>query len=206
MLRRMLSAQETLQLHDTANAHWHDAHLPAPLATTAFTALLLEQHRANFELWHREDAARDPLAADKIIAEVKRAIDKLNQHRNDLVERMDLALLEKAGDQTANAPLHSETPGMMIDRLSILSLKLFHTAEEAARPEATDAHRERNRQRLSLLQQQRSDLARCLDLLWNEVCSGQRRFKLYRQLKMYNDPELNPVLRAHNVPAPIASE
>jgi hypothetical protein len=89
---------------------------------------------------------------------------------------------------------HSETPGMMMDRLSILSLKLFHTQEELDRAAAPPGHRERNAERLATLQEQRDDLARCLDRVWTQVCAGERYFKQYRQLKMYNDPELNPVL------------
>jgi hypothetical protein len=82
----------------------------------------------------------------------------------------------------------------MIDRLSILALKIFHTREEAHRGSATEAHRQRNAERLALLEEQRDDLAACLDALWSEVLDGKRRFKLYRQMKMYNDPELNPVM------------
>jgi len=90
--------------------------------------------------------------------------------------------------------LHSETPGMMIDRLSILSLKIFHTDEEATRTTATEEHRHRNRERLALLQEQRTDLAQALSILLKEILAGQKRFKLYRQLKMYNDPDLNPAI------------
>ncbi len=164
-------------------------------------SLVLQQHRANFDLWHEEDAARNPDASDAEIARVKHAIDRLNQQRNDLVEQIDLALLKLTPDQNSAAPLHSETPGLIIDRLSILALKIFHTGEEAGRADATEAHRSRNRDRLAVLQAQRDDLVACLGELWAQIVSGQRRFKLYRQLKMYNDPTLNPVLyRARQVP------
>ena len=153
----------------------------------------MAQHRANFELWHEEDKARAPEAADAEIARVKQAIDGLNQRRNDLVEKMDLWLMERL-EQDAAAPLHSETPGLMIDRLSILALKIYHTREEAHRRSATEEHRLRNVERLALLEEQREDLAGCLDALWAEVLQGTRRFKLYRQMKMYNDPELNPAV------------
>jgi Protein of unknown function (DUF4254) len=156
-------------------------------------AIALAQHVANFDLWHEEDKARAPEATDTDIAEVKHAIDRLNQKRNDLVEKMDVWLLERL-DQNEQAPLHSETPGLMIDRLSILALKIYHTQEEEHRVTATEAHRQRNSDRLALLKEQRSDLAGCLDVLWSEILKGTRRFKLYRQMKMYNDPELNPAV------------
>lgn len=154
-------------------------------------------HRANFTLWHLEDRARDPAATDTVIAGVKRSIDTANQQRNDLVERFDRDLLQQFADAAlpnVAAPLHSETPGMMVDRLSILSLKLFHTAEEAERSDATATHRERNQQRFAVLQQQSADLQHCLADLLQAVTQGTRGYRLYRQMKMYNDPELNPVL------------
>ena len=159
---------------------------------------ILGNHRANFDLWHEEDKAREPGASDSAIVQVKHNIDALNQRRNDLVEAMDRLLLEAAGRQSPDAPLHSETPGLIIDRLSILALKIFHTEEESRRESATEEHRERNRNRLSLLLEQRGDLAGCLDVLWREVLDQRRRFKLYRQMKMYNDPELNPAIYKHS--------
>jgi len=165
--------------------------MPAP--ADELDQLVVEQHRANFDLWHEEDEARDPEATPEKIVGIKRAIDRLNQRRNDLMERIDRMLLAEAGEQRAEAPLHSETPGMMIDRLSILELKRFHTAEEVARA-AGNEHVQRNRERLVVLKEQRDDLRDALDVLWAEVMSGKRRFKLYRQMKMYNDPALNPVL------------
>lgn len=174
-------------------ALWHTAgEHPLPERDTR---LLL--HRANFDLWHLEDAARDRYAEDTVIAERKRSIDRVNQQRNNLAERVDdelLSLLSAAALPNLSAPLHSETPGMILDRLSILSLKIFHTREEVERHDASPAHAGRNRQRLTILRQQSDDLAGCLSSLWDEVCRGTRRFTLYRQLKMYNDPELNPVL------------
>jgi hypothetical protein len=154
-------------------------------------------HRANFDLWHLEDQARDPDATDANIAQVKRAIDSTNQQRNDTVERIDtafLATLTNAGLPNETAPLHSETPGMMLDRLSILALKIFHTAEQTDRTDVDAAHQRNSLERLAILQQQSSDLTGCLAVLWAQVCRGERRFRQYRQMKMYNDPDLNPVL------------
>ena len=188
----MLDAFSITGMQDERTLAWHGA--SEELKAEGLMGLAVAQHRANFDLWHEEDKARDPGASDAEIAGVKRAIDGLNQRRNDLVEKMDESLLASAGEQNATAPLHSETPGMMIDRLSILALKIYHTREESERETATEAHRVKNAARLEVLKEQRSDLARCLDALWEEVLKRTRRFKLYRQMKMYNDPELNPVV------------
>ncbi|MEO6910484.1 MAG: DUF4254 domain-containing protein [Edaphobacter sp.] len=188
----MLDAFSITGMQDERTLAWHgDAQEPK---TEGLMGLAVAQHRANFDLWHEEDKARDPKASDAEIAGVKRAIDGLNQRRNDLVEKMDEFLLAAAGEQDAAAPLHSETPGMMIDRLSILALKIYHTREESERETATEAHRLKNAARLAVLEEQRGDLAQCLDALWAEVLKRTRRFKLYRQMKMYNDPDLNPVV------------
>jgi hypothetical protein len=128
---------------------------------------------------------------------VKQRIDRTNQLRNDLVEELDrnlLAWMESRGLPNPTAPPNSEPPGMMIDRLSILALKIYHTREEAERVDAPPGHAARNRERLAILEEQRNDLAGCLDALWRETLDGTRRFKLYRQLKMYNDPALNPAI------------
>ena len=177
----------------TAALHEIEAMLDIEANADGLMALVLAQHRANFALWHEEDKARVPGVPDAETAAVKRAIDGLNQRRNDLVEKMDGWLIERL-EQKEEAPLHSETPGLMIDRLSILSLKIYHTRDETHRSSATAEHRAKNAARLALLEEQRSDLAGCLDALWAQVLDGTRRFKLYRQMKMYNDPELNPAV------------
>ena len=213
-----LSANDITALHDHSNDAWHSlpaatSTSPDPLAssTTAavaaalsgtdaakdsFMALVASQHLANFRLWHVEDLARVPTASDTEIASAKRVIDRINQQRNDLAEQLDGWLLIELGSHNGHesAPLHSETPGMMIDRLSILSLKLFHTIEEIGRIDAPPGHAKRNQERRRVLEAQRSDLAACLDSLWQDVNAGSRRFKIYRQMKMYNDPTLNPAL------------
>jgi hypothetical protein len=191
----MLDALLITRMQDemTAVLHVTDGEVDMEGRDDGVMALTMAQHRANFELWHEEDKARAPGVSDAEIVRVKHAIDALNQRRNDLVEKIDLWLMSRL-DQNAAAPLHSETPGLMIDRLSILSLKIYHTREEAHRASATEGHRQRNSERLQLLEEQRGDLAGGLDALWAEVLGGTRRFKLYRQLKMYNDPELNPAV------------
>src|SRR5271163_4034706 len=188
----LIDAHEIAREHDRATSLWHSE--AGAIESTGFLCYVLEQHRANFDLWHEEDRARDTSATAENIAEVKRAIDRLNQQRNDLVERIDETLLAAVREQNPQAPLHSEPPGLIVDRLSILSLKIYHTGEEARRETATEAHRCRNQDRLAVLEEQRTDLANCLNELWRQIVAGERRFKLYRQMKMYNDPELNPVL------------
>jgi hypothetical protein len=191
----MLVASHIVSLQDQLTAHGHDPSSPAPASSSPFAQLVLDQHRANYDLWHREDQARDPHASDATIVQVKHDIDRLNQLRNDLAEQIDIILLQLAPDNPA-APLNSESPGLIIDRLSILALKVFHTEEQLHR--STPEHQHRNQSRLLVLNEQRTDLAACLDALWSDVLAGRRRFKLYRQLKMYNDPTLNPILYARS--------
>lgn len=193
---RLLSGVHILQLFDEWSARWHHQSFASESADP-FDAAVECLHQANFELWHQEDKARDPHAGDAAIATAKRAIDVINQRRNDRMERCDELLLERlAAEKLPNpgAELHSETPGLMLDRLSILSLKLYHTREETERIPSPHGHRERNLRRLAILENQRNDLAMCLDRLWQRVLRGDRRFQVYRQLKMYNDQDLNPVL------------
>lgn len=195
----MLSANAIVDLHDRLTRAWHIAPdpsvEPSVEAASEWLTKVATQHRANFDLWHIEDEARIPGVADAVLAETKRRVDRTNQLRNDLTEGLDRALLDWLEPQklpSPSAPLHSESPGLMIDRLSILALKIFHTREEAERSPSPPGHAARNRERLAILEEQRSDLADCLEAMWRETLSGERRFKLYRQLKMYNDPNLNP--------------
>lgn len=207
----MVSATEIVALQDELTRAWHgkpdaetDRPSPAPADGSGQSSVgsewldrVARQHRANFDLWHIEDEARAPGASDTEIAAVKRRVDKTNQLRNDLVEELDrtmLSWMDARGLPNSAAPLNSEAPGMMIDRLSILALKIYHTREEVERQDAPPGHAERNQERLTILMEQRADLAGCLDALWQQTLSGSRRFKLYRQLKMYNDPALNPLI------------
>src|SRR5271170_6259264 len=192
-----LNSLQVTGLQDRCTAVWHhDAPAVSP-SLTGFERTVAEQHLANFELWHAEDMARAPEASDHELARIKRFIDHANQRRNDLAEQCDVFLLKFLGRQNLPAPgaeLHSESPGLILDRLSILSLKLFHTREEIDRPGAPPGHAARNVERLRILAEQRDDLAAALDRLWQQILNGERSFKLYRQLKMYNDPALNPAV------------
>jgi hypothetical protein len=195
----MLDAHAIAALHDQLTRDWHvSSEISAPPSDNpAFLERVARQHRANFDLWHTEDEARTPDATDTDLARVKRLVDRTNQLRNDLAEELDRTLLAWLAERNLPnpaAPLHSESPGLIIDRLSILSLKIFHTREEASRTDAPPGHTQRNLDRLAILEEQRADLALCLEALWQQALSGTRRFKIYRQLKMYNDPSLNPAI------------
>jgi len=199
----MLSANVIVNLQDQETRAGHQAAAEAPTPKSEpesgsdWLGLVRRQHQENFNLWHIEDEARAPGASDAELAAVKRRVDRTNQLRNDLAEELDRALLawlEPQGLPNPAAPLNSESPGLMIDRLSILSLKIYHTREEAGRAGTPPGHAARNLDRLAILEEQRTDLAACLDALWRETLAGTRRFKLYRQLKMYNDPSLNPAI------------
>jgi len=193
----MLSAAAIVSLHDQLTRSWHMPKDGTEIQYDSWLSLVAQQHRANFDLWHIEDEARIPGATDAQLAGVKRRVDLTNQLRNDLAEELDrtlVAWLEAQGLPRETAPLNSESPGLIIDRLSILALKIFHTREETERADASPDHLERNRGRLAIVEGQRTDLASCLDALWRETLGGTRRFKLYRQMKMYNDPSLNPAI------------
>ncbi len=197
----MANGKAILGLHDECTRRWHTVAPHFADDPDSFDAAVEQQHFANFELWHEEDKARIPGAPDQEIANVKRAIDKINQRRNDLMEMCDRFALEELAARNLPRPdasLHSESLGLMIDRLSILSLKLYHTQQEIDRANAPVGHAQRNRERLAILAEQRSDLAEALDVLWDDILAGRRRFKLYRQLKMYNEPSLNPLV--YNAP------
>ena len=168
------------------------------LETSDFQSLVSRQHYVNFELWHQEDMARDPDAPDSKIAAVKRAIDVLNQRRNDMIEQMDQYLLDELQNKkikyTSETEMNSETPGSIIDRLSINALKIYHMDEEIKRLDVTDEHRKKCSGKLSVLQDQRNDLKKSLEKLLADLSNGKKRLKVYQQMKMYNDENLNPVL------------
>ena len=195
----MFKASELLEQQLNEVVQWHvKAPEPDYVEASDFPNLVSMQHYVNFELWHQEDMARDPDAPDSKIAAVKRAIDVLNQRRNDMIEQMDQYLLDALQSKnikyTADAEMNSETPGSIIDRLSINALKIYHMDEEIQRLDVTDEHRKKCSGKLSVLQDQRNDLKKSLETLLVDLSSGKKRLKVYQQMKMYNDENLNPVL------------
>lgn len=160
-----------------------------------FVSLATLLCRHNFDLWHEEDRARDPRASDSVIAKVKRDIDRLNQMRNDTIEMLDVNILEFLNkDLPENLPMNSETPGSIVDKLSITALKVYHMGEQTERVDVTKEHIEQCTEKLTILKEQAKDLQNCLNTLIDDLLAGRKRMKLYRQMKMYNDPSLNPVL------------
>ncbi|CAM4153450.1 DUF4254 domain-containing protein [Zobellia roscoffensis] len=147
--------------------------------------------------WHYEDIIRDPEIAPDDALVLKRKIDASNQDRTDLVEFIDSYFLEKYKDVTVKdgATINTESPAWAIDRLSILALKIYHMQEEVGRTDASVEHIEKCTQKLNVLLEQRKDLSTAIDQLLADIEAGDKYMKVYKQMKMYNDDELNPVLR-----------
>lgn len=148
--------------------------------------------------WHYEDIIRDPQIEPTAALKLKRQIDASNQDRTDMVEYIDGYFLDKYKHITAkqNATINTESPAWGIDRLSILALKIYHMNEEATRTDATDVHRAACQVKLEVLLEQRLDLSTAIDTLLKDIENGDKYMKVYKQMKMYNDEELNPVLRS----------
>lgn len=202
-LKAAFSAQEQ------AVADWHlrepsfVADIPAGETPEEFQELILRQHWCNFRLWHVEDRARRKDAGSELIAECKYAIDKLNQERNDLIERLDMFLVRaitpmlpamNEGAEGGRARFNTESMGVALDRGSILALKMFHMREQTERHGVTPEHVAECKRKFAVLGEQRADLLVSLCDLLGEYESGAKRPKVYYQFKMYNDPRLNPEL------------
>jgi len=186
------SAPDIAALQTDLTARWHDV---TPAAAGEGFALLVQQnHLRNFQLWHEEDIARRDDLGFEAVYRAKRNIDRFNQERNNFIEEMDKAVVAALQPATSGCPRNSETPGMMIDRLSILALKEFHMHEETVRADASAQHREICGEKLARIRVQRADLVNCLAELFADVIARRRTFSVYFQFKMYNDPALNPQL------------
>ena len=173
-----------------------DAPVHNPYPTPGIEADLYLKNWIDTVQWHLEDIIRDPDIDPLRALKIKRRIDRSNQERTDLVERIDSYFLTLYRDvqPLPGATINTESPAWAVDRLSILALKIYHMREEAGRTDADPEHIAACRRKLAVLTEQRADLSTALDQLLDDIAHGRKYMKVYRQMKMYNDPSLNPVL------------
>ncbi|MFO0868485.1 MAG: DUF4254 domain-containing protein [Pirellulales bacterium] len=192
----MIDVSQITRMHRETVERWHREPVDNPYS--GLLQIACQQHSFNFLLWHEEDIARSPDVGDERIAQVKRAIDRYNQQRNDWIEKLDVAIdehLKATGVvAAADARQNTETPGSAIDRLSIIALRIYHLEEQTQRTDATPEHIESVSRKLAVCLIQHDDLAQGLRELLDDLQAGRKRHRLYRQFKMYNDPALNPYL------------
>jgi hypothetical protein len=192
----MESIANICQLHRQLCVRWHAEPVDNPYE--GLLGLVCQQFSFNFLLWHEEDIARSREVTPERIAEVKRAIDGYNQKRNDYIEKIDDWITEELGRlgiaPPADARQNTETAGSAIDRLSILTLRIYHLEEQRDRTDATTEHRQNVTAKLAIALAQFDDLSRSAQELVDDLFAGRKRHKTYRQLKMYNDPTMNPYL------------
>lgn len=197
----MLSAEECYTVFQKSIDDYHlkddvNAAMANPFPEGSFESLLYSKNWIDTVQWHLEDIIRDPDINPVEGLTIKRRIDKSNQERTDTVERIDDYFLKAfSGVKYKNgARINSETPAWLLDRMSILLLKIYHMNEQTERKDVSAQHIGKCRDKLVILQEQREDMRRAFDELMEDIGSGTRRFKVYRQMKMYNDSTLNPVL------------
>lgn len=173
-----------------------DAKHVNPFPNGSIEFLLFEKNWIDTVQWHLEDIVRNPNIDPVEGLALKRRIDKSNQERTDMVEYLDGYFLDKFKNVTPlpDANINTESPAWAIDRLSILALKIYHMNAEALRSDADQKHIETCNQKLAVLLEQRKDLSAAIETLLQEMESGKKYMKVYKQMKMYNDPSLNPVL------------
>ena len=197
----MIFSEQCFRIFEQATKAYHetnsvDATVRNPYAVKSIEFYLYLKNWIDAVQWHLEDIIRDP-AIDPVKAlAIKRRIDKSNQDRTDLVELIDSFFLDKYKHVkvSPNATINTESPAWAVDRLSILTLKIYHMREEVERADATPEHKERCERKLAVLLEQKKDLSLALDQLLTDIHDGKKYMKVYKQMKMYNDPSLNPVL------------
>ena len=190
-------------MFDKAVADYHvtddvNRKCPNPYQEGSLEFLLYAKCWIDAVQWHLEDIIRDPAIDPEKALSIKRWIDRSNQERTDMVEFIDSYYLDKFKDvvPVENAKINTETPAWAIDRLSILALKIYHMQVEASRKDADEEHVRKCSEKLAVLLQQRKDLTTAICELLEDIESGAKYMKVYKQMKMYNDPSLNPVLYA----------
>ena len=203
----MLSANECYGIFEQSINDYHrhdhvDAAIQNPFSSGSFKSLLYTKTWIDTVQWHLEDIVRktDIDAAVGIL--LKRRIDKSNQERTDTVERIDDYFLEQFEKVVPKpgARMNSETPAWLLDRMSILMLKIYHMKEQTERTDVSEDHINKCQVKLNILKEQRDDMRIAFDELIEDIQLGNRRFKVYRQMKMYNDASLNPMLYGPNRP------
>ncbi len=190
----MIDVDQILELQKRNIAEWHTA---VETKEEVLPWKFIEENNLwNFKVWHEEDIARLTDVEPMRIVQVKRNIDVYNQARNNAMEKIDEWVLNYLASHHVSlaSKMHSETPGMMIDRLSIMALKRYHMLEETQRQDAAEEHKLNCSKRLAVLDEQISDLSLCLAEVFEQLQNGTLKFRVYRQFKMYNDPSLNPQL------------
>lgn len=199
----MQFAQNANEIFDRCVADYHltdnvDAPSPHPYTAGTPEATLYDKCRIDTVQWHLEDIIRDPAIDPLEALALKRRIDASNQDRTDMVEDIDSYFRNLFAEVAVKpgATINTESPAWAIDRLSILALKIWHMREQAERPDASPEHRERCAAKLDVLLEQRKDLSEAIDTLLTDMEEGRKYMKVYRQMKMYNDPATNPVLYA----------
>ena len=186
-------------INDYHKADNVDAPLHNPYPANAIEHLMYRKNWIDTVQWHLEDIIRDPQIDPVKALSIKRRIDASNQERTDMVEYIDSYFLDKYKDVKVNpgARINTESPAWAIDRLSILALKIYHMGVEAARTDADKAHKEACGKKLAVLNEQHDDLSLAIQQLLADIEAGEKYMKVYKQMKMYNDPSLNPVLYAN---------
>lgn len=197
----MLSAEECYEIFQKSIDDYHlkddvDTAIKNPFREGSFEFLLYQKNWIDTVQWHLEDIIRKPDINPEEGLGIKRRIDKSNQERTDTVEKIDDYFLDafKGVTYGAEARINSETPAWLLDRMSILLLKIYHMKEQTERKDVSAQHIGKCRDKLMILLEQRDDMRLAFDELMEDIGSGTRRFKVYRQMKMYNDSTLNPAL------------
>lgn len=199
----MTFAQRAYAIFEEATSAYHvtdhvDAPLNNPYQAESVDAVLYGKNWVDAVQWHLEDIIRDPQIDPVEALALKRRIDRSNQVRTDIVEELDTYFRTRFADvkPAADATINTESPAWAFDRLSILALKIYHMNAEVQRIDAAPDHKERCAAKLAVLLEQRSDLISAIDALLDDIAAGRKYMKVYRQMKMYNDPATNPVLYA----------
>ena len=197
----MKFAEKAYSIFEQSVADYHidddvDAVSRQPYEPTSIEGVLYAKNRIDAVQWHLEDIIRDPEIDPVAALALKRRIDKSNQDRTDMVEELDSYFRDLYKDVAVapDATINTESPAWALDRLSILALKIYHMQAEAARTDASEAHRAKCAAKLAVLLEQRADLTEAVDTLLDDIAAGRKYMKVYRQMKMYHDTDTNPVL------------